>query len=210
MAIETQAFLPGYGRWLENADMSSAYAIHRLALQTLQSRLPTETWSLKSPHHLWCLDALREAYPDARILWTHRDPMKVLPSVASLNAAWLRLSSREVDPIAVGAEWKHRMGVGLDRGVDFDERQAGDHWCAHVLYADLVRDPIATVRRIYSAFGAEVQRLHARRMEAWLRDRGQDAFGRHVYDPADFGYVPEQIAERHAAYRARFDVPLEA
>ena len=41
LALETQAHVPSYARWLEQCDMSPAYAQHQLALQTLQSRLPT-------------------------------------------------------------------------------------------------------------------------------------------------------------------------
>ena len=55
LALETQAHVPTYARWLEQADMAPAYAQHTLALQTLQSRQPTERWILKTPHHLWNL-----------------------------------------------------------------------------------------------------------------------------------------------------------
>ena len=58
LALETQAHVPTYARWLEHADMTSAYAQHRLALQTLQSRQLTERWILKTPNHLWHLDAM--------------------------------------------------------------------------------------------------------------------------------------------------------
>ena len=70
--------------------MTPAYAQHRLALQTLQSRQPTERWILKTPNHLWHLDALLAAYPDARIIWTHRDPGPVVTSLASLANAGQR------------------------------------------------------------------------------------------------------------------------
>ncbi len=87
LALETQAHVPTYARWLEQADMTPAYAQHRLALQTLQSRQPTQRWILKTPNHLWHLDALLDAYPDARIIWTHRDPGPVVTSLASLANA---------------------------------------------------------------------------------------------------------------------------
>lgn len=48
LALEIQAHVPTYARWLEHADMTPAYAQHRLALQTLQSRQPTERWILKT------------------------------------------------------------------------------------------------------------------------------------------------------------------
>jgi hypothetical protein len=93
LALETQAHVPAYARWLEQADMAPAYAQHRSALQALQSAQPTERWVLKTPNHLWDLDALRAAYPDARIVWTHRDPAPVVTSLASLANAGQRPGS---------------------------------------------------------------------------------------------------------------------
>ena len=103
--------------------MAPAYAQHRLALQTLQSRQPTERWILKTPNHLWHLDALLDAYPDARIIWTHRDPGPVVTSLASLANAGQRPLTRRTDPRPTADEWKRkcalraRLGDGVRREV---------------------------------------------------------------------------------------------
>jgi hypothetical protein len=209
LLIETQAFIPSYGKWLQGTDMRGAYSLHRLALQVLQSRIPTETWSLKTPQHLWSLETMLEFYPDARVVWTHRDPAKVVPSTVSLNASLQSLGARSVDPKAVGADWDDKLHYAVSRGIDFDERQNGKTWCAHLQYADLMADPVAAVRGLYAHFGAELSPLHERRMQTWMRDRPQDAHGRHRYDPADFGLSREGIDERYADYRKRFGVPSE-
>lgn len=207
LVVEAQAFAPGYGRWLEQADMESAYRTHRLALQVLQSRLPTQTWSLKTPQHLWHLDALLAQYPDARVVWTHRDPRRVLPSVASLNCSLHRTFSRETDPLAVGADWLHKLHLAVTRGIEFDAGREG--WCCHVQYRELVADPVATLERIYGHFGEAVAPLHARRMRAWLRDRPQQLHGRHRYRAADFGFDDARIDALFATYAERFGVPPE-
>ncbi len=208
LSFETQGLISGYGRWLEATDMRGAYAMHKLSLQILQSRLPTQSWALKTPNHLWCLDLVREFYPDARLIWTHRDPGKVVPSVASLNTSLHRANSDAVDPLAVGREWDGKLHLGVSRALAFDEQQSGT-WCSHLLYSDLMADPIEAVRRIYAEQDSEVHPLHVRRMEAWVQQRGQDAFGRHGYDPADFGLTLSGIRERYADYIARYDIPPE-
>ena len=209
MSIETQAFVPSYGRWLADTDMRGAFAQHRLALQVLQSKIPTATWVLKTPHHLWCLDALRAEYPDIRLIWMHRDPVKVVPSVASLVTSLQRTNADCVDPLAVGAEWNRRLHDGLMRGMAYADRQKERDWCFHLQYAELMRDPLDAVERLYAHFGESVTALHRRRMEVWMRDRGQDAFGRHHYALADFGLSEEEIDDRYADYCKRFDVPRE-
>jgi len=209
LLIETQAHIPSYGRWLEKADMRGAYSLHRLALQVLQSRIPTPAWSLKTPQHLWSLDSLLEFYPDARIVWTHRDPTKVVPSVASLNTSLQRLNVRANDPVAIGRDWDDKLHLAVTRGIEFDRSQNGRAWCHHLQYADLMADPIRAARSLYAHFGAEVSPLHARRMEVWMRERHQELHGRHVYDPADFGLTTAGIGERYSEYRERFAVPDE-
>ena len=203
LALETQAHVPSYARWLEHADMAPAYAQHRLALQTLQSRQPTQRWILKTPNHLWHLDALLDAYPDARIIWTHRDPGPVVTSLASLaNAAQRPLTSR-TDPRPTAEEWKRKCTFALESAMAHDDRVAPG-WCQHMAYDDLVADPVATVSALYTRVGEEVTDLHARRMRAWLEDRPQDAFGHHRYDPADFGWTYAGLGEEFRHYTDRY------
>ncbi len=208
LSFETQGLISSYGKWLEQTDMRSAYEMHRLSLKLLQSRLPTESWVLKTPNHLWCLDLVREFYPDARLIWTHRDPARVVPSVASLNTSLHKANSDAVDPVAVGREWDDKLHLAVERGRSFDQAQS-DAWCSHLLYHDLMADPIGAVRRIYDEQKTELHPLHVRRMEVWMRSRGQDAFGRHGYEADDFGLSLPAIRERYADYIAHYAIPEE-
>ena len=205
LALETQAYVPSYARWLEQADMTPAYAQHRLALQTLQSRRPTRRWILKTPNHLWHLDALLAAYPDARIIWTHRDPGPVVTSLASLANAGQRPQTRRRDPRPAAAEWRRKCGFALRSAMSYDDK-APAGWCHHVHYDDLMADPVGTVRNLYRNVGDELTDEHAARMTALLAERPQDAFGRHRYDPADFGWTYAEIAEEFSDYARRYGV----
>jgi hypothetical protein len=208
LGVETQAYVPSYGRWLQGCDMAPAYAQHRLALQALQAAQPTERWVLKSPNHLWCLETLLATYPDARIVWTHRDPGPVVASLASLVNAIQGPFTRRPEPRRVAEEWRGKARFAIARGLAFDASHAPG-WCAHLHYAELVADAVGAVTRLYAAFGDEPSPLHRRRMTAWLRDRPQERFGRHAYDPADFGWSYDELAESFRDYRERFDVPRE-
>ncbi len=94
MIFPTQYRVPSYGRWLlHEADMGSAYRWHRIFLQHLQSHHPGERWVLKSPGHIWCLDALLAEYPNALLVQTHRDPLRIIASIGSLVARLRSLAS---------------------------------------------------------------------------------------------------------------------
>ena len=97
MIFPTQYRVPTYDRWLlHDADLAPAYRWHRRFLQHLQSRHPADQWLLKSPAHLWHLDALAAEYPDAVIVQTHRDPLKVIASGCALTAHLRRHGQRRV------------------------------------------------------------------------------------------------------------------
>ena len=127
-------------------------------------------------------------YPDARIIWTHRDPGPVVTSLASLANASQRVLTSRPDPRPTAEEWKRKCAFALHSAMSFDE-EADEGWCQHLHYDALVADPVESVRALYGHFGEEVGSLHARRMHAFLEHRPQDRFGRHRYDPADFGWT---------------------
>ena len=208
LGVETQAYVPSYGRWLQECDMSPAYAQHRLALQTLQSAQPTGRWVMKTPNHLWCLETLFDFYPDARVIWTHRDPGRVTTSLASLVNALQGMFRERIEPNRVAEEWLGKACHAIESGMSFDDH-AKDGWCDHIRYADLIDDPIATVRRIYQRYDEEVSPLHERRMEVWMRTRSAETTGRHVYDPANFGWSYDALADRFREYQDRYAVPRE-
>ncbi|MEM9175957.1 MAG: sulfotransferase [Myxococcota bacterium] len=208
LGMETQGFVPSYGRWLQTCDMRPAYAWHRKALQALQSAKPTMAWSLKTPNHLWNLETLLEFYPDARLIWTHRDPGPVTASVASLNATMQGVFTRVPDPRRVGEEWLGKLRHAIARGMAFDE-QTGDGWCVHVHYGEMMRDPRATMRRIYAHFGETPSELHERRITAYLSEKHQTHAGKHVYDPVDFGWSYDQLAELWSEYTGKYGIERE-
>ena len=89
-------------------------AFHRIFLQHLQSGVPGQ-WLLKSPAHLWQLDALFAEYPDALIVQTHRDPLNVISSIAALTNHLRRMGSDESDIAECAVQSYEEIVVGLER-----------------------------------------------------------------------------------------------
>ena len=106
--------IPGYVGWLEAQDLRPAYEWHRRILQHLQDD-STRHWVLKAPAHLQSLDALLECYPDARVVQTHREPTKVLASVASLTTLLRSVFSDHIDRAEIGRELAAYWAAVLER-----------------------------------------------------------------------------------------------
>lgn len=212
MLFSTTHFVPSYQAWLDAADLRWVYASHRRQLQYLQWRCPADRWVLKSPGHLWALDALLAIYPDARIVQTHRDPLTVVASLANLVAMLRSMASDRIDRAAIGAEWTARLADGLARAMAV--RAALPTGTAPIFdlhYRELIADEIGTVRRLYEHFGLELERDAEHRMHRFLADHPRDKHGVHEYTLAAAGLDAARERERYRAYTERFGIePDEA
>ena len=113
--------VPGYLAWLMDCDMRETYTFHRRVLKLLQWHCPPVLWHLKTPVHMFALDALVEAYPNAKFLWSHRDPAKVMGSVCSLIRYVRSWSSDRDDPEELGAEQARQLGGSCPPGDGFPQ-----------------------------------------------------------------------------------------
>ncbi|HUA90822.1 MAG TPA: sulfotransferase [Steroidobacteraceae bacterium] len=205
---EAMANLPSYGQWLHGTDHASAYRYHRTVLQILQSGGARGRWSLKSPHHALHLDALTGVYPDARLVLMHRDPRVLCASVCSLIST-ISSTFSDADHRAYIAEHWTQM---LERSVAAVERFRSAHpevRIVDVQYAELLGDPLATMRRVYRAFGDELDGQALEAMTEHVSSHPQGRFGRHAYRLEEFGLDAGAIAERFKGYVQRYDIPLE-
>lgn len=193
--------LPGYADFLLATDHTATYRHHRRVLQLLQSRHPGR-WVLKTPHHALAVDAIAEVYPDARFVWTHRDPATCIASTASISYNLGSTFSDADHRLGAGELWTRLLGEMLDRLTDARTRHA-DRFI-DVDYGDLVRDPIGTARSIYAATGQPLSDATEARMRAHVDAHVQHRYGRHEYTFEDFGLDRAVLDARHAGYRAAY------
>jgi hypothetical protein len=212
----TQYRVPTYARWsMYEADMSSAYRFHRQFLQHLQSRhpagdAPADRWVLKSPAHIWCLDALLAEYPDALLVQTHRDPLRIIASLSSLMSMLRGLTCDDPSIPEVANEWAEYIAEGLDRSVTarLDGTVDPDR-VVDVQFRDFMGDPFATIGTIYDALGLELTASSEARMRDFLAQHGQDEHGTHSYTFADTGLDAGVWRERLQRYQDHFGVASE-
>ena len=212
MIHHTTNRVPSYQAWLERVDLTPVYASHKRQLQYLQWRCPAERWVLKSPGHLWALGALLAVYPDARIVQTHRDPLRVLASLISLVGLLrgLAMDPARNDVHEIARDWAERLAGGLRRCMEVRDRElTDDARVFDVQFRDFVGNEIATVRRIYDHFGLEFTAQAESRMRAFLDRNPKDKHGAHTYSLAGTGLDVEKERARLAGYQERYGIPSE-
>ena len=211
--LSWDSFLPTdrYARWLfDEADMSSTYEYQKRYLQVLQSKAPGR-WSLKMPSHSVHIDTLLKVFPDARLIWAHRDPYKATGSLCNL---WrlpqsLVMNTELLDQTAMGRAATWQMSYHVDRPLRARDR-IGDDRFFHMYYHEMMRDPMDVMRRIYEWADEPLSSETEARMRNWLAEHPQDLFALNTYSLDQYGLTVEQLKPVFAEYLDTFAIELEA
>ena len=204
--------VPSYAAWFSQCDLVPAYEFHKKMLQHLQWRCPGERWVLKAPSHLGQLEPLLAVYPDARIVFTHRDPLKVLPSVASVLYSTAHVRSDAVDPAAL-LDWFTGETCTYLLDAMTAIRESGRlpaEQCFDVRYADLMSNPGAALGGVYEHFGIEFSAEAESAMLEYLAAKPKARHGAHKYEFKDTDLDIDEERERFGPYYERYQVRNEA
>jgi hypothetical protein len=214
MRFETNYMVPTYRDWLDadSARHVPAYRFHKQFLQHLQHQDPgpPRQWVLKCPEHIFALSAIRLVYPDARVVFVHRDPVKVLLSVAKLTEVLRRPFARQVDRIAIGRDESARWLDGTRRMIAAGDDIGLPEPICHVHHIDLVTDPVATVEQIYKHFRMPFTEIAANAMDRYVSVRPNGGYGPRDYRFEDHGLSADREREKFMPYMLRFGIVPES
>lgn len=193
----SQARVPGYLPWHDGRDFVPDYRHLKEVYQVLQYGRPRRRWILKSPLHLENLDALRAVFPDATIVWTHRDPATAVASFCSLVEHGMTAATRPVDPHDIGATWLELLSRSVSRGLAARPGIPPES-LVDVPYSWLGTDPAAGAPKLYAAVGAHWTDADATRLpEVATRPHGTRP---HRYDLARYGLTHADVESAFADY----------
>ncbi|MGE0384748.1 MAG: sulfotransferase [Gammaproteobacteria bacterium] len=205
--------MPGYNDWVLNrADWDEVYRFHHQFLQHLQCAYGADRWVLKTPEHGQHVPELVAAYPDAILLFTHRDPAKVVPSLTSniieLRKLWAGVES--VDPRTVAEFVLELQAEGVRRTMAARRDPAVDRLFYDIDFFDLTERPLETMERMYSHFGLPFTDAAREGIRGYVDNEARKLHGHggHAYSLADYGYAPAEIDAAFGEYIAHYHVPL--
>jgi hypothetical protein len=199
--------VPSYSAWLDASDWRPAYRTFRRAVQLLLWQRPGR-WLGKTPHHLEHLDVLLEVFPGAKIVHTHRDPVRVVASFCSMMAHGRAVFSDRVDPLEVGAKLGEKAVRAVTRAMAVRDRTPPGV-CLDVAYADLVADPLEQARRVCDFLDLPLAPATLAARRRYVAENPQNRRGVHRYRLEDFGLDRTALGRRFEPYRQRFGVAAE-
>lgn len=198
-----------YARWYLDTDLTSTYEYERTLLQVLQSQAPG-TWSLKLPSHATHLGELLRVFPDARIVWAHRDPFRASASFLDMNKlSRPRVAGPDFDLRTVVPWVLDQLRAHVDRPMRVLDR-LGDDRVFHLHYSKLMRDPIGQMRELYKWAGDDLTAEAEQAMHGWLARNPQNRFGPRPYSLDDWGLTRADLEPIFAEYIHRFEIEIES
>jgi hypothetical protein len=195
----SQARIPEYRAWHCERDFVDDYRYLKQVYQVLQYGRPRRRWMLKSPMHLENLDALRTVFPDATIVWCHRDPVTVVASFCSLIEHGMAVSTRPLDLTGIGTTWLGLLSRAMTRGLAARAAIPPEQ-LVDAPYSWLGSDPATGAPKLYAAVGAPWTEADAARLPAAVaRPRGTR---KHTYDLSRYGLSRAEVEAAFADYNA--------
>jgi hypothetical protein len=211
MQYNTVLRLPSYTEWLMNqADHAAMYRFHRRVLRYLQWRCPARRWVTKTPAHLWSLEALLAEYPDAMLVQTHRDPLKIVSSLTSMLPTMRAAYAGDIDVAELAREWSDNCADALNASVV--SRRAGairPEQVIDIQFKDFMADPAIQVKRIYRQFGLEFTPEFARAIQKYIDNNPADKHGGHRHYFNDTGLDIASERRKVSDYQQYFGVISE-
>jgi len=205
-------YLPGYSRWLyADSNYAPVFESQKRYMQLLQWRAPGAPWVLKSLHNVHYMDKFLATFPDARVIWLHRDPLSALGSGAHLATTMTMPGANGLDPHAIARDVAHWSVVHHDKTVDIHEQgMLKPENVFHVHFRAFVKDHVAMVARIYEHFGMTLSPEAETRMREYVASHSAEQHGKHVYNLADMGLDENEYRQKFARYQRAFDSPDDA
>ena len=190
-------------------DAAAQNRIHKMMLQSFQYKRPKKYWVLKG-FHGFRLNEFFETYPDATLVWLHRDPVQVAASSTAMMRDIMAGIVGKIDLIAEGKMHLERVRMSIANTMS--NPLIEDPRIHHVRYKDFVADPIGTIRGYYAFAGRELSAQAEAAMRDYLANNKGDRHGKFEYSTrllTDAGFDIDVLNEEFRPFRERFNVDIE-
>ncbi len=205
---EATMHVPGYTDWLKTADGLWPYSYLKKVLKLLSWQHPNKKWVLKTPQHLENMAPIFAVFPDAKVIHTYRDPLKVIPSFSSMLYQSFRIFSDQVNAAAIANHWLQKDAKmiaaamaywsGLPSGKVLD-----------VSYYSMMKNPEKELKKIVGFMDLDWNTNAMNSINTINTQNKQHKYGKHQYHLADFGLTKETVEALFVDYRKKYAIPLE-
>jgi hypothetical protein len=200
----------------QSGGIARAVAYGKRVLRLLQWQAhregePKKRWALKSPDHIRYIPTLLAEYPDVRLIWAHRDPVKAMASAVNMigTLTWVRSEQKVSEGMFDAITDPEAASASLSQPIDLIESGKLPTERLHNLqYEELISDPEAAVSAAYTHFGLTLGSSARQSIAAHLAAHPRSSRPKHAYADGEASRIDGERA-MFARYEAFFRVPRE-
>jgi hypothetical protein len=217
MSFQTPAWLnllgltPTYTASITESHRINSLQYAKRVMKLRQRRAPGGRWVVKSPEITAHLPVVLRVFPDARLIWPHRDPIMAMASAVNMIGTFVWARSDVVPPATV---------------FDFltDAKAASERLCApiawiedgtipegqlaHAHYERLVSDPLGALEDIYAQIGLQLSDSARKAIGEYFTAHPPEGRVSHKYSTGDQARIAEE-REQFSKYQSYFGVKSE-
>lgn len=198
------ADVPEYIEYLKDCSFDSVFLWHKRFLQMLELTGRPNRWLLKDPSHIGHIPEILSAYPNAKFINIHRNPIESVASFCSLTKNIRSAFSKNVNSHNIGKTvldfWQHNLNKGIVHRKELESDQIVD-----VGYSEFIKSPINVIKNIYSTFGLDINIETENKMEEYLRKQKKIKKGKHTYSLEEFGLNEKIVNDHFQNYMMNFE-----
>jgi len=194
-----------WNNWLMTMDRSWVYEEYKRMLQIQAHLVKTKRFVLKCPSHIWNVESILKIFPDACIIWTHRNPVNIIASTCSLVGVAKRFFFDSIDYETIGNSVLNRFSDVVEKAIKFRDGIANDNQFYDVKFDYLIKDTLEEVKNIKKYFKLEHNDNHDIAIKEYLNQSRKAQFRKHNYSLEQFYLNKKDVFERFDDYIKRFN-----
>jgi len=200
IAISSALGLDDYEKWVLDCDLSSTYKEYKTQLQLLSQKSLEKQLVLKAPEHLWNLEELIQVFPSAKIIMTHRDPLRSVASYASMISMFRRTAEHRPDFKQLGSYVTNVFAQGMKKAIAFRKEKDLENQIVDVHCNDIQRAPIETFKTICNQLNIHLGEKDNEKIKNRVKAKGLDYPGSHLYNNQKYGVNRESVGKAFRFY----------
>ena len=193
------ADVPEYAEYLKNCCFESTFLWHKKFLQVLEMTEVPKRWLLKDPSHIGHIPEILSAYPNAKFINIHRDPVESIGSFCSLVKNVRLGFTKSVNKERIGEMvvdfWKDKLYKGMTNKESLHSDQL-----ANISYPEFIENPVITLKEAYLKIGLDMDIKTENRMKEYLVTQKNLKKQKHAYTLQEFGLTSEIVQEHFKEY----------
>ena len=198
------ADVPEYVEYLKDCSFKSVFLWHKRFFQTLEFTGRPNRWLLKDPSHIGHIPDILSAYPNAKFINIHRNPLESVGSFCSLTKNIRTAFSKNVNQAKIGRTvldfWQHNLNKGIT-----DREMLGPNQIVDIAYRDFISDPLGEIKKTYSILGFDVDIETENKIEQYLINQKSLKKQKHSYSLNDFGLTENDVKNQFHDYMMNYD-----